>query len=148
MGQEMNAMAHDALKLTVTPEPRPVGSSKSQAMRAGPMAAEKVGTQGSFGDILDIANPLQHIPIVSNIYRALTGDAISTPARIIGGTLFGGPIGFFSSLFSSLFSNTIGADIASRQAAGTVAAAQAQGVSSYQTAQQLGASGPAYDTRA
>ena len=28
----------------------------------------------SFGDILDLINPLQHIPIVGTIYRAVTGD--------------------------------------------------------------------------
>ncbi|MEE8506676.1 MAG: hypothetical protein V3S40_10725 [Kiloniellales bacterium] len=48
----------------------------------------------SFADFLDIINPLQHIPIVSTIYRAITGDEISGPARILGGFLFGGPIGF------------------------------------------------------
>lgn len=47
----------------------------------------------SFGDFLDVINPLQHIPIVSTIYRAITGDEIAGPARILGGFLFGGPIG-------------------------------------------------------
>ncbi len=30
----------------------------------------------SFGDIVDIINPLQHIPVVSTIYREMTGDDI------------------------------------------------------------------------
>lgn len=47
----------------------------------------------TFGDVLDLINPLQHIPIVSTIYRAITGDELSPAARIAGGTLFGGPIG-------------------------------------------------------
>ena len=47
----------------------------------------------SFGDILDVINPLQHVPIVSTLYRALTGDAIAPAPRILGDTLFGGPIG-------------------------------------------------------
>lgn len=70
--------------------------------RPGPMAsdirvrgeAEKVSA-GEFGfsDFLDIVNPLQHIPVVSTIYRELTGDELGTPARILGGALFAGPLG-------------------------------------------------------
>lgn len=48
----------------------------------------------SFSTVLDIVNPLQHIPIVSTIYQKLTGDVASPAANIIGGALFGGPIGF------------------------------------------------------
>lgn len=50
----------------------------------------------SFWDVLDIINPLQHIPIVSTIYREITGDKIGDAARIAGGALFGGPIGLAS----------------------------------------------------
>ncbi|HEY4164992.1 MAG TPA: hypothetical protein VGM59_18140, partial [Dongiaceae bacterium] len=37
------------------------------------------GADGKFGwdDFLDVINPLQHIPIVSQIYRAITGDQIN-----------------------------------------------------------------------
>jgi hypothetical protein len=44
-------------------------------------------------DVLDMINPLQHIPVISTIYRRLTGDELSPGARIIGATLLGGPIG-------------------------------------------------------
>lgn len=43
--------------------------------------------------IIDIINPLQHIPVISTIYRHVTGDEISPMARIVGDTLYGGPIG-------------------------------------------------------
>jgi len=52
-----------------------------------------IKTSPSFKDMLDVINPLQHIPVVGTIYRKITGDDISSSARIIGGTLFGGPIG-------------------------------------------------------
>ncbi|MEZ5670649.1 MAG: hypothetical protein R3F55_25080 [Alphaproteobacteria bacterium] len=42
-----------------------------------------------FFDFLDIINPLQHIPIVSTIYRAVTGDEIGSVAQLIGGGLYG-----------------------------------------------------------
>ncbi len=48
---------------------------------------------GFLKDIFDIINPLQHIPIVSAIYRHLTGDQISPEAEFIGDSLYGGPIG-------------------------------------------------------
>lgn len=44
-------------------------------------------------DVLDMINPLQHIPVVSTIYRRLTGDELSPGARIVGATLLGGPVG-------------------------------------------------------
>ena len=44
-------------------------------------------------DVLDMINPLQHIPVVSTIYRRMTGDELSPGARIVGATLLGGPIG-------------------------------------------------------
>jgi hypothetical protein len=47
-----------------------------------------------FDDVIDMLNPLQHIPIVNWIYRAITGDEIATGPRILGGALFGGgPLG-------------------------------------------------------
>jgi hypothetical protein len=47
----------------------------------------------TFDDVIDVINPLQHIPIVSAVYRWLTGDKISPAAELAGGALFGGAIG-------------------------------------------------------
>ncbi|MCG8508369.1 MAG: hypothetical protein MI741_03995, partial [Rhodospirillales bacterium] len=47
----------------------------------------------SFADLVDVINPLQHIPVVSALYRSVTGDEIAPGPRIAGGALFGGPIG-------------------------------------------------------
>lgn len=47
----------------------------------------------SFWDVLDVVNPLQHIPIVNKIYQAVTGDVIRTPAKLAGAALFFGPVG-------------------------------------------------------
>jgi len=64
-----------------------------------------------FSDVLDTINPLQHIPVVSTVYRNLTGDEISPGARIAGGSLFGGPIGFISGLFNSVVEGATGRDL-------------------------------------
>ena len=47
----------------------------------------------TFGDVLDLVNPLQHLPGISTVYRRLTGDVISPAMRLAGGALFGGPLG-------------------------------------------------------
>jgi hypothetical protein len=51
-----------------------------------------------FDDFIDLINPLQHIPIVSAIYREITGDTISDGARIFGGAIFGGPLGLATAI--------------------------------------------------
>jgi len=47
----------------------------------------------SFSDVLDVINPLQHIPLVNTLYRKLTGDSEGGVAEAAGGLLWGGPIG-------------------------------------------------------
>jgi len=59
----------------------------------------------SFLDILDAINPLQHIPIISTIYRKLTGDQMGYASRIAGDTLFGGVFGSFISGAISAIAN-------------------------------------------
>ena len=41
----------------------------------------------TFRDVLDMINPLQHLPVVSNIYRAITEDELSAGSRLVGGYL-------------------------------------------------------------
>lgn len=63
----------------------------------------------SVGDVLlDIVNPLQHIPVVGSIYRSLTGDTQSATANIVGGGLFGGPLGLLGGVVSTLFDAVTG----------------------------------------
>lgn len=71
----------------------------------------------SFKTVLDTINPLQHIPIVSTIYRELTGDIPSPASQVAGGTLFGGVIGFVASLFNVQVEGVTGKDIGSHAVA-------------------------------
>jgi hypothetical protein len=64
-----------------------------------------------FKDLLDIVNPLQHLPVVGTLYRALTGDALAPGPRILGGTLFGGIGGFVASLANAVMENETGSDL-------------------------------------
>lgn len=65
----------------------------------------------SFWDLLDIVNPLQHIPVVSTVYRALTGDTIDAGSRLAGGALFGGPVGLAASVVSAMVEESTGKDL-------------------------------------
>ena len=65
----------------------------------------------TFTDFLDIINPLQHIPVLSSLYRHLSGDTIDAASRVLGGTLFGGPIGAVASLFNVFIDETTGKDL-------------------------------------
>ena len=65
----------------------------------------------SFGDFLDIINPLQHIPIVSTIYRMVTEDDIGVGSRVLGGALFGGPIGLIGAGLTAIFEEISGGTV-------------------------------------
>ncbi|MGH7034230.1 MAG: hypothetical protein ACREFL_10915 [Stellaceae bacterium] len=64
-----------------------------------------------FKDLLDIVNPLQHLPIIGSVYRYLTGDELSGGARIVGDTIYGGPIGFGVGVVSTLLTDSDGRDL-------------------------------------
>lgn len=67
----------------------------SQATKASPSAP--AGTGGFFHELLSDLNPLQYIPVVGTIYRAITGDegnpALRFVASLGAGFALGGPIG-------------------------------------------------------
>ncbi len=65
----------------------------------------------TFAEFLDIINPLHHLPVVSTIYRAITGDQISTGSRFFGGILFGGLGGAISAGVAALFEEASGGDL-------------------------------------
>ena len=68
---------------------------------------------GGFGfdDLLDVINPLQHIPLIGTLYREVTGDQIETPARIAGGALFGGLFGLLGTLGTMAFESVTGESV-------------------------------------
>ena len=72
---------------------------------------DKTDGDFSFWDFIDIINPLQHIPLVSTAYRAITGDEIKAPARILGGAVFGGPLGAAFGVANAMTESATGGDI-------------------------------------
>ena len=65
----------------------------------------------TFDDLLDVINPLQHIPVVSTLYRHFTGDTIANGPRLAGGGLFGGLIGLAGAAVNIAIEEGTGRDI-------------------------------------
>ena len=87
----------------------PIARGISNQNTALTKEANNDGGGGFFSFIksfIDIINPLQHIPIVGNIYRNITGDQISPGARIAGSTLYGGPIGGITALAKEVYTES------------------------------------------
>jgi len=85
-------------------------AAKSAAAQTASGSASSSGSDSgfSFDDLLDVVNPLQHIPVISTIYRHLTGDKISTVAKLAGDTLYGGVTGLACSLGDTIFEKATG----------------------------------------
>lgn len=65
-------------------------------------ATEAGTTTMSFDDFVDMVNPLQHIPVLSALYRSLDGDTINPVSRVVGDIIYSGPMGAVSAAISGL----------------------------------------------
>lgn len=75
--------------------------------------AAATGTKEAFqfGDIVDIINPLQHLPIVNMVYREMTNDQLNPMAQVIGGALYGGPVGAITGTINAVTKVQTGRDM-------------------------------------
>lgn len=95
----MQSLVQSALQAEKTPEQ---------------LAAEQLPTafaQGSapgVGDIVDMVNPLQHIPLVSQYYREWTGDDMGYVSQVAGGALWGGALGVATSFINIGLTSVMG----------------------------------------
>jgi hypothetical protein len=97
---------------------------KHWRMKDTPGAKELfMGPDGEFGwdDFVDIINPLQHIPVVAQIYRAVTGDQAYGLSNFIGAMPFG-PLSVASAVVDTVVRSQTGRD------AGTDLAAAVLGI--------------------
>lgn len=65
----------------------------------------------SFDDFLDMINPLQHLPVISTLYREMTGDEMGPASRIVGGAIYGGPVGAGISVAEAVIEQATGDDV-------------------------------------
>lgn len=59
-------------------------------------------TTMSFNDFVDMVNPLQHIPVISSVYRSITGDTINPVSRVAGDIMYSAPMGLASAAISGI----------------------------------------------
>ena len=87
-------------------------SAFAAALNLADAGETKATNQPTFHDLLDAINPLQHIPVVSWLYRQISGDQISAQARIAGDAIYGGIAGLVSGMFNALVEKDTGKDVA------------------------------------
>ncbi|OYD86099.1 hypothetical protein [Azospirillum brasilense] len=113
-------MAIDATTIDAAAASRPVQRERSPAQATPALTVMEsrdspdryeADAEMSFGDFLDIINPLQHIPLVNTVYREVTGDTIKPSSKVIGGILFGGPLGGMASIANAVVEQAQGKDI-------------------------------------
>lgn len=89
---------------------RPVQAEAAKPTR------EVVPDDEGFGflDVLSMLNPLQYLPVVGSIYRAVTGDTIPETVRTVGSLvvsgLLGGPLGVAINAVSTALQKMVGFD--------------------------------------
>lgn len=103
----------------------PLALSSPLQVTIRPLAEERAkpasfweGELPSFSDMLDAVNPLQHIPVLSDVYREISGDGISAGASLAGGALFGGPLGFLGAVIGQVARAEFGGSLSTTLAAG------------------------------
>ncbi len=78
------------------------------------VTAPRPAHRSAFHELLSELNPLQYLPVVGTIYRAVTGDRISDEARTVGSLvmsgLTGGPAGMAISAALMAVEKVIGVD--------------------------------------
>jgi hypothetical protein len=78
---------------------------------AKPAASEGVQEpqhESFFHRLLDVINPLQHLPLVGTAYRAITGDHMGPVEKVMGDTLYGGLWGAVTSIADVAFEGITG----------------------------------------
>jgi hypothetical protein len=108
--------ATNPMKITVYPQSPASGTGRIVNANATipnvPDSPQFWGQSGfSFKSFLDIVNPLQHIPGVSTIYQAATGDIPSAGSDISGGGLYGGVAGMMASVANEITKSLTGDSI-------------------------------------
>jgi hypothetical protein len=87
-----------------------VSPASAPAPQAGERSHIWAKKEFSFHDLLDVINPLQHLPVIGTVYRWVTGDEIGNLPRLAGDFLFGGPIGLAFGAVSTAVKELSGKD--------------------------------------
>jgi hypothetical protein len=100
-------LAKDLLRLSQMD----VQAVSSAPPSTGSQSASSSEWDFSFRNLLDIINPLEHLPVISLVYRAITGAHPGTPEKIAGDALYGGVWGLVSGVADAAFEAVTGEDL-------------------------------------
>ena len=86
----------------------------SQASAPAPSSPAHAAHPSGFHQLLSELNPLQYLPVVGTLYRAVTGDTIPETARFAGSLvvsgLTGGPVGVALNVGATALEHLLGID--------------------------------------
>jgi len=88
-----------------------LSGTKAMGFRGHDTAGSVKDRSYQFDDVVDVINPLHHLPVIGFVYRGLTGDGIHPVSQIIGGGLFGGPIGAATGTLNAVSQIQTGQDL-------------------------------------
>lgn len=86
---------------------------RTAALAYAPQGRVPSGVEGDFkfGDVIDMVNPLHHLPLVGMAYRGLTNDTINPISQIVGGAVYGGPVGAITGTVNAIAKIQTGQDV-------------------------------------
>jgi hypothetical protein len=99
--------------LTYAPALSYAAAPGAAAPASAPATVASGKDHGFFHDLLDVINPLQHLPVVGTLYRAITGDVPGRLEKLAGDTLYGGLFGAVGSVADMAFESITGKDFGS-----------------------------------
>ena len=88
--------------------PGPAGGKTQGPSTSVPAGQPAEQHESFFHHLLDVVNPLQHLPIIGTIYRAITGEKLDAVEKIAGDTLYGGLWGAVVSVADVAFEGLTG----------------------------------------
>jgi hypothetical protein len=89
-------------------KPRTDSAATASTGTGTPLITTGADGKSFFDNLLDIVNPLEHLPVVSTIYHAITGNKSGDLEKVAGDTLYGGVIGLASSVADLAFEKITG----------------------------------------
>jgi hypothetical protein len=96
--------------MMTSPGPAGARTASLSAQSGGATAAADTQQphEGFFHHLWNVVNPLQHVPVIGTIYRAITGEHLDAVEKIAGDTLYGGLWGAVASIADVAFEGLTG----------------------------------------